>query len=406
MSELDERLRSLIDTSAPPITLEEVYALEEVSARRPPIPSRRTRRARTRRPATAVLVMVCALATIAVAGALIATSANTTPSQIAAGGKQRTGQRGAAAAGGCAGKAYLTDDHDAVYVIDMATGKVSSRINVDAQGAVAITPDGKHLYVVGDPGAPITTSGRGGMSVIETATGKVSSSRIRAPGWVVGVAINPDGKHAYLSSVGIDSGTPSSTKVTVITTATGKVSSHFADGTGVVAITPDGKHAYATNGDFDGTMFVINTATGKVASRITVGAGATEAGAITPDGKHLYVASRDRSGIGTVSVIDTATGKVSRPIRVGNNPTAVAIAPDGTHAYVTSYVAFDGTVYVIDTATGVVSALIPVGSVPNMVAITPDGTNAYVTNRFGNSISVIDTANRSGVGPHPCRRCG
>ena len=60
----------------------------------------------------------------------------------------------------------------------------------------------------------------------------------------------------------------------MIATATGAVSSQFADGTGVVAITPDGKHAYVTNGDVDGTMFVIKTATGKVSSRISVGAGA------------------------------------------------------------------------------------------------------------------------------------
>ena len=415
MSELDERLRSLIDTSAPRITLEEVYALEEINAR-PTTTSRRTRRARTRRPATAVLVMVCALATIAVAGAVIATSDNTTRSQIAAGGKQQSGRTGAAAAGGCAGKAYVASGRDTVYVIDTATGTVSNRIRVgNNPNSVAITPDGKHLYVTGSRAAParrpdgvrkearglkfsrgpgFVRQAVGVVSVIDTATDKVSS-RIRVPGapvTVVGVAINPDGKHAYLSYMGIDSGTASSIKVTVITTATGKVSSHFADGTATGVFTPDGKHAYATNRGFDGTVLVIDTATGKVSSRITVGTGAAQAGAITPDGKHLYVASRERdSDIGTVSVIDTATGEASSRTHVGNNPSSVAITPDGKHAYVTSG-GFDGRVYVIDTATGVVSALIPVGSLPDVVAITPDGTHAYVTNRFGGSISVIDTA--------------
>ena len=413
MSELDERLRSLIDTSAPPITLEEVYALEEINAR-PTTTSRRTRRARTRRPATAVLVMVCALTTVAVTGAVIATSDNTTRSQIAAGGKQRSGRTGAAAAGGCAGKAYVASGRDTVYVIDTATGTVSNRIRVgNNPNSVAITPDGKHLYVTGSRAAPVSKPDRvrkkarglkfsargpgfvrqavGVVSVIDTATDKVSS-RIQVPGWGGGVAINPDGKHAYLSYMGIDSGTASSINVTVIATATGKVSSHFADGTATGVFTPDGKHAYATNGGFDGTVLVIDTATGEVSSRITVGAGAAQAGAITPDGKHLYVASRERdSDIGTVSVIDTATGEASSRTHVGNNPSSVAITPDGKHAYVTSG-GFDGTVYVIDTATGVVSALIPVGSLPDVVAITPDGTHAYVTSRFGGSISVIDTA--------------
>jgi YVTN family beta-propeller protein len=284
-----------------------------------------------------------------------------------------------------------------VYVIDTATGTVSNRIRVgNHPGSIAITPDGKHLYVTGSQPLPVSNHGQtvSVVSVIDTATDKVSS-RIRAPGApgaVVGVAINPDGKHAYLSYMGIASGTPSSINVSVITTATGKVSSHFADGTAPGVFTPDGKHAYATNGGFDGTVLVIDTATGEVASRITVGAGAAWAGAITPDGKHLYVASRDRSDIGTVSVIDTATGKVSSRTHVGNNPSSMAITPDGKRAYVTSFVGFDGTVYVIDTATGVVSGLIPVGSLPDVVAITPDGTHAYVTSRFGGSISVIDTA--------------
>ena len=57
---------------------------------------------------------------------------------------------------------------------------------------------------------------------------------------------------------------------------------------------------------------------------------------------------------GTVSVITTATGVVSAPITVGSRPIAVAITPDGKHAYVTN--AGDGTVSVITTATGAVSA--------------------------------------------------
>ena len=80
-----------------------------------------------------------------------------------------------------------------------------------------------------------------------------------------------------------------------------------------VAITPDGKHAYVTNTG-DGTVSVITTATGAVSAPITVGNGPAGV-AITPDGKHAYVTN---SGDGTVSVITTATGAVSAPITVGN----------------------------------------------------------------------------------------
>ena len=60
--------------------------------------------------------------------------------------------------------------------------------------------------------------------------------------------------------------------MSVITTATGAVSAPITVGKAPlgVAITPDGKHAYVAN-DGDGTVSVITTATGAVSAPITVG---------------------------------------------------------------------------------------------------------------------------------------
>ncbi len=53
-----------------------------------------------------------------------------------------------------------------------------------------------------------------------------------------------------------------------------------------------------------------------------------------------------------MSVIDTATNTatntVTKTIAVGTDPGAVALSPDGTHAYVTNFE--NGTVPVIDYA--------------------------------------------------------
>ena len=60
--------------------------------------------------------------------------------------------------------------------------------------------------------------------------------------------------------------------VSVITTATGAVAAPITVGnapTGM-AITPDGKHAYVAN-NADGTVSVITTATGGMSAPITVG---------------------------------------------------------------------------------------------------------------------------------------
>ena len=73
--------------------------------------------------------------------------------------------------GACAGKAYVKNQGDTVSVITLATGAVSAPITVGGSpGGLAVTPDGKHVYVA-NPGNSITT---GTVSVINTATGAVS----------------------------------------------------------------------------------------------------------------------------------------------------------------------------------------------------------------------------------------
>jgi YVTN family beta-propeller protein len=52
----------------------------------------------------------------------------------------------------------------------------------------------------------------------------------------------------------------------------------------------------------------------------------------------------------------------------------------------------DNTVSIVDVPSGTVIGAVPVDSEPQGVAVAPDGTTAYVTNLFGDDISVIDAA--------------
>ena len=195
----------------------------------------------------------------------------------------------------------------------------------------------------------------------------------------VGVAITPDGSHAYVTNA--RGGT-----VSVIDTGTAAVIATVAVGTGPVgvAITPGGSHAYVTTSEGEptaGTVSVIDTATDTVSATITLGSPSFGV-AITADGIGAYVTNAD---LGTVSLIDATTNTVSASVTVGIVPVGVAITPDGS-----AYVANSGsdTVSVID-ATATVSATITVGSGPAGVAITPDGSQAYVTNSDAGTVSVI-----------------
>jgi YVTN family beta-propeller protein len=122
-----------------------------------------------------------------------------------------------------------------------------------------------------------------------------------------------------------------------------------------INITPDGKTVYAINAT---SVSAIDTNSNTVISTIdlstlTTGTGAFAA--VTPEGGYLYVAVTDKvdptGAPGTLILISTATNEVvGTPVVVGINPFAVAIAPNGKHAYVTSTNFGVGEVTVIEIA--------------------------------------------------------
>jgi YVTN family beta-propeller protein len=112
-----------------------------------------------------------------------------------------------------------------------------------------------------------------------------------------GVAVAPDGKHAYVAS---------SSGVSVIDTIADAVVATPVAGSDV-AVAPDGKRAYVTNTD-SFNVSVIDTASNTVTAEIPLtcsGGGPGEDVAVAPDGKHIYVTCIRR-----VSAIDTATNEI------------------------------------------------------------------------------------------------
>jgi YVTN family beta-propeller protein len=122
-----------------------------------------------------------------------------------------------------------------------------------------------------------------------------------------------------------------------------------------------------------------------VTDTITIGSG-PDGIIITPDGTKAYVAS----WIGTVSVINTSTNTVSATIPVGNGAYGIDVSPDGTMVYVSN--SSSHSVSVINTASDTVSATVTVGNGPRGVSVSPDGSVVYVANYGTNTISVINTA--------------
>jgi len=255
-----------------------------------------------------------------------------------------------------------------VSVIDTTSNTVTATISVPDAGRLAITPDGRYVYVVG---------GSNSVWVIDTASNTVTAT-IPVGKEPFDVAISRDGIYAYVADASSDA-------LSVINTASNTVIATIPVGifpTGV-AVSPDGLYVYVTNATTN-DVSVIDTATDTVTATITTGSGAF-AVAVSPDGRHAYVANLNA---GSVSVIDTASNTVTATLTVGSHPFDVAFAPDGRYAYVTDGDS-DG-VSVINTASNTVIATVPLVS-PAGVVFAPDGRHACITNRYAKTITVVDT---------------
>jgi YVTN family beta-propeller protein len=107
--------------------------------------------------------------------------------------------------------------------------------------------------------------------------------------------------------------------VSVMDTATNTVVATIGVGIGPtgVAITPDGKHAYVAN-PHSNNVSVIDTASNMVVATVTVGANPNGV-AVTPDGKHAYVTNAGSSNNVSVKL---ASSRINMPDGcVGNGGT-------------------------------------------------------------------------------------
>jgi len=171
---------------------------------------------------------------------------------------------------------------------------------------------------------------------------------------------------------------------------TGDIASFVAINTGsspviaTVTATPVSiGYAYIAN-SISNDVSVINTETNTVIATIPVGQNPTSV-AVSPDGTRVYVTNQ-RSN--TVSVINPGSNSVVSTIAIADfGPNAAALSPDGKLLYVVNL--NSNNIVVINTTTDALIATIGVGGYPVAVAVSPDGSRVYVTNS-SNSVSVID----------------
>lgn len=269
-------------------------------------------------------------------------------------------------------RAYVTGvaggDHH-LTVIDTSNHSIAATIPMPSSSAdLAISPDGKHAYV-----STLTT---GLLVVVDTVTNQVVTS-INLGGVTYGVAVSPDNKRVY---VGNNNGTVSEIDATtnlLIQTVTmpGTVMS--------VQVSPDGEILYAGNIG-SGTIEVLDAATMQILR--SVQAPQVERFAVTADGKRAYTVGPGRN----FRSIEMDTGEATTFV-AGNQFTKtfdVDITPDGARAYVTAEPG-NRFVHVVDIASNTVIQTLTMANTPFYISISPTGALAYVSSHESGFVTPI-----------------
>ena len=265
---------------------------------------------------------------------------------------------------------YVLSGEGNLYAIPNATKVRSKKILLPGgRQFMAITPNGKTIYVSGDePNAVIP------VSAVTHKVGKPIEFGHQVPEEMV---ITPNGKTVYVLPDG-------GNEIIPIATATNTLEKPIRAGQGVggpyqMAITPDGKTLYDvswTNGG-DGPSYVIpiSTATNTPEKPIKIQNADTVGVLMNPDGSTVYAFAQTTTGTTEIVPISTATNTPGKPVSTGQTDGAVAITPGGQVVYLIDY--GPNGVIPFSTATNTAGNLIKVDGMPSAVAVSPDGNTAY-----------------------------
>jgi DNA-binding beta-propeller fold protein YncE len=352
----------------------------------------------------------------------------------------------------------------AACVSDTGTGGACADGDVlSVPVAAAVSPDGRMVYVVSvfsnaivafDRSATtgaLTPKQGAALCVSDDGSGGLCSDGVGLA-FPEALALSPDGRHVYVAAIGIDDVTVLSRDIeTGVLTSTGCISETgsggCADGRGLlealdVAVSPDGRNVYVSAEESDSiAIFDRNPTTGALTQPAGAAGCINETGAdgcadgraldgaigvvVSPDGRHLYAVS-DVSHAIAVFDRNPATGALTQKAspngclslsgdggqcglaRAIENAGRLTISPDGTTIYVSSFVndaigVFDRNLStgILTQKAGTAGCLSNTGSLgdctdvvaldgPHGLAVSPDGLSLYVPAAVSDAVAVFD----------------
>ena len=323
----------------------------------------------------------------------------------------------------CAGEEGLATVQSLVHVDGTANG-------LDGPRAVAVSPDGAHVYVASFDDDSLALFSR------DAPTGTLTPGTVLVDGvgdvdglnGARGVATSPDGAHVYVAAsrddaVAVFARDPASGSLTFVQRRkNGAGVLESLNGARGVAVSPDGAHVYVVADPADAlAVFARDPATGaltfierkKNATDGVDGLDGPYAVTVSPDGAHVYVAAFDDDAVAAFTR-DPAAGTLTFVEREKNGTggidgldgaRAVTVAPDGKHVYVAGSLARAVAIFARDPASGAldlaglrrhVFAALDGLTQPDAVVASADGTLLFTASALDNVVAAFDRDATSG----------
>ncbi|HEX8121829.1 MAG TPA: beta-propeller fold lactonase family protein [Solirubrobacteraceae bacterium] len=325
--------------------------------------------------------------------------------------------------------------------------------------AIALSPDGRHAYVASSTSDAVTAYARDGETGVLSAvpggclsqTAKTGCATANGLDGAQGVAVSPDGARVYVGSLVSDSVAvftrdPETGVLTQAPGAAGCVSQGGVGGCTAgrgldhvagIAVADDSQTVYAAGRGSDAVAVLRRTTDGLeqapgpegcLHDAVTSDSGLTGcadargldgAFGLTLHGGTLYAASRVSDAIavlhvsadGTLTQLAGADGCVAQALladcavtgRGLDGVTALAVAPDGAHAYAAGYASYAVTTFSRDAASGRLVAqgcfsedretdrCAPARGLlyAHAVAVSPDGRSVYVAGQYSSALAIF-----------------
>jgi trimeric autotransporter adhesin len=320
----------------------------------------------------------------------------------------------------------LTEPQGDIPVIDTEIDGIDDINDLQQVNALAISPDGQHLYVTSFSDNAVTVFNvdpNGGKltfaSVITNS--QINNRGLNGPN---AIAVSPNGKHVYVGSISDDSivvftREASTGQLTLVEVKQDGVegSGDGLSGPSHIAISSDNRRLYVT-GTRDNAVSVFdrNEDTGTLTFLTlqqddinNVDGLATATGvAVSFDNRFIYVAGKDDDAIavftrdpeqGEIAYLDNYQNGGEQNITGLSGAYSITISPDNNHLYVASelnnaIVAFErnintGALTYLATYQDGINGINGLGGVRDL-AISPDGTRLYAASINDNALAVFN----------------